>query len=239
MSATATRAKPTALDHPALVGFLATIEPNAELQTLRAALEALYGRRASINERAAEVRRRLAEIDTAVIDASGKERDTLAIERAARAGEDAALPGALAATVERLAVAELSYLRVLHDAAMVEARRIQVDELDAPEAELRAIGRQLASAARVPPGWRPESLNAEALGELREEARRIAEAKAPAQARQDRALAAAASARARAEMVYQVVLVPDTSGRSAPGRSWQEAAREAGERAAHSLRAGG
>ena len=232
MTATVTR-KPTTLDHPALAAFLATVEPGAELTTLREALEGLYGRRASINERATEVRRRLAEIDEALVEATGPERDTLAIERGARAGEEAALPGALAVVVERLALAELSYLQALHGLALAEVARAD-EEQAGPLGEWRAIVRALhrregQAAAR-------ERVAEAEVAELHAERDRLAAAMRPAQQRREWLAEVAGVCAGRAELLYGARLTADPSGLGPAGHSWEQAAREAGERAARGLR---
>ena len=150
--------------------------------------------------------------------------------------EAASLPDRLGAIVERLVVAELSYLARLAALARAEVARCD-DELAGPLAEWRATVRALhrlelrrESRERVP---------AEEFDELHDRRVQLVAAMRPASARRDEAAMVADICRGRAEGLYGVRLVSDPTGRAAPGPSWEQAAREAGQRAARALRAGG
>ena len=178
-------AKPTsALEHPELCGFLATIPPDAEEQRLAAAFRGIDEQLTARRGREAACQQEIAAIDAEFVDASAKQQEAMITRRMRLAAELQTLPAQLDVVTRRRVPAHLAWLRRVRALALGEAARAEA-ALDAPIATSHQLQVELwRDEARL--AWQP-LLSVDERAAKIEQARGLTAAMQPARDRLQRA----------------------------------------------------
>jgi len=135
--------KSTALNHPNIVAFLATLPPDAERDRVRQAYAEADAQRLALKERETSAPRELQEVDIALLTATGKARQELYARRQALKTDIETLPTHKTIVRNIHSQAQFAYLAAVRVQALAVAAAAQA-ELDPIRAEATAGRKALA-----------------------------------------------------------------------------------------------